>query len=138
MMCLSLSHTSSARLQFSRPRVRSWDLRSSYCTTFMNACRRAWQFSLQKTMEQYRLFFLEDALSPENIDYFKQIRANCTTPIAMGELFNNPHEWNGLIRDSLIDFIRVHVKSGGRFNTLPKTGRHGGGISGADGLAWSR
>ena len=88
--------------------------------TFMSACRRALQFSLQKTMEQYRLFFLEDALSPENIDYFKQIRANCTTPLAMGELFNNPHEWNNLIRDSVIDFIRVHVSRGGRFNTLPK------------------
>lgn len=73
--------------------------------------RLAVQFA--KAMEQYRLFFLEDALSPENIDYFKQIRANCTTPIAMGELFNNPHEWNGLIRDSLIDFIRVHVSQAG-------------------------
>ena len=73
--------------------------------------RLAVQFA--KAMEQYRLFYLEDALSPENIDYFKQIRANCTTPIAMGELFNNPHEWNNLIRDSLIDYIRVHVSQAG-------------------------
>lgn len=73
--------------------------------------RLAVQFA--KDMEQFRLFFLEDALSPENIDYFRQIRANCTTPLAMGELFNNPHEWNNLIRDSLIDFIRVHVSEAG-------------------------
>src|SRR5947209_9284051 len=73
--------------------------------------RLAVQFA--KDMEQYRLFFLEDALSPENIHYFKQIRANCTTPLAMGELFNNPHEWNNLIRDSVIDFIRVHVSQAG-------------------------
>jgi mannonate dehydratase len=73
--------------------------------------RLAVQFA--KDMEQYRLFFLEDALPPENIDYFKQIRANCTTPLAMGELFNNPHEWNNLIRDSVIDFIRVHVTQAG-------------------------
>jgi mannonate dehydratase len=73
--------------------------------------RLAVQFA--KDMEQFRLFYLEDALSPENIDYFKQIRANCTTPIAMGELFNNPHEWNMLIRDGLIDFIRVHVSQAG-------------------------
>jgi mannonate dehydratase len=73
--------------------------------------RLAVQFA--KDMEQYRLFFLEDALSPENIDYFKQIRANCTTPLAMGELFNSPHEWNNLIRDSVIDFIRVHVTQAG-------------------------
>jgi mannonate dehydratase len=66
-----------------------------------------------KDMEQYRLFFLEDALSPENIEYFKQIRANCTTPLAMGELFNNPHEWQSLLKDSIIDFIRVHVSQAG-------------------------
>jgi mannonate dehydratase len=73
--------------------------------------RLAVQFA--KDMEQFRLFFLEDALSPENIDYFRQIRANCTTPLAMGELFNNPHEWTNLIRHSLIDFIRVHVSQAG-------------------------
>lgn len=66
-----------------------------------------------KDMEQFRLFFLEDALSPENIDYFKQIRANCSTPLAMGELFNSPHEWSGVIKTSVIDFIRVHVSQAG-------------------------
>jgi mannonate dehydratase len=73
--------------------------------------RLAVQFA--KDMERFRLFFLEDALSPENIDYFRQIRANCTTPLAMGELFNNPHEWNMLIKDSVIDYIRVHVSQAG-------------------------
>jgi mannonate dehydratase len=73
--------------------------------------RLAVQFA--KDMEPYRLFYLEDALSPENIDYFRQIRANCTTPLAMGELFNNPHEWNSVIRESVIDFVRVHVTQAG-------------------------
>jgi mannonate dehydratase len=73
--------------------------------------RLAVQFA--KDMEQFRLFFLEDALSPENINYFRQIRANCTTPLAMGELFNNPHQWNILIKDSMIDYIRVHVSQAG-------------------------
>ncbi len=73
--------------------------------------RLAVQFA--KDLEQFNLFFMEDALSPENIDYFRQIRANCTTPLAMGELFNNPHEWNMLIRESLIDYIRVHVTQAG-------------------------
>ncbi len=73
--------------------------------------RLAVQFA--KDLEQYRLFFMEDALSPENIDYFRQIRANCTTPLAMGELFNNPHEWNLLIKESVIDYIRLHVSQAG-------------------------
>src|ERR1051326_3149419 len=46
-----------------------------------------------KSVEPYRLFFLEDPLSPEDIAYFRQIRQQCATPIAMGELFNSPHEW---------------------------------------------
>ncbi|MGC4049928.1 MAG: hypothetical protein QM757_10490, partial [Paludibaculum sp.] len=42
------------------------------------------------------LFFLEDALSPEDIVWFRQIRQQCSTPLAMGELFNSPHEWTPL------------------------------------------
>jgi mannonate dehydratase len=44
-----------------------------------------------KDLEKYHLFFLEDVLSPEDIVYFKNIREQCTTPLAMGELFNSPH-----------------------------------------------
>ena len=61
-----------------------------------------------KDVEQFRLFFLEDVLSPEDIDYFKMIRQQCATQIAMGELFSSPHEWIPLISQRLIDFIRVH------------------------------
>lgn len=43
-------------------------------------------------MHENRLFFLEDALPPEQLDHFKQIRAHSTVPIAMGELFTNIHE----------------------------------------------
>lgn len=62
-----------------------------------------------KDVEQYRLFFLEDALAPEDIGWFKTIRTQSATPLAMGELFNNPHEWRRLITEQLIDFIRMHI-----------------------------
>ena len=62
-----------------------------------------------KDVEQYRLFFLEDALAPEDIGWFEILRNQCATPLAMGELFNNPHEWRGLITDRLIDFVRMHI-----------------------------
>jgi mannonate dehydratase len=62
-----------------------------------------------KRLEPYRLFFLEDALPPEQINWFENIRQHTTTPIAMGELFNNPNEWVPLIKNRLIDFIRIHV-----------------------------
>ena len=66
-----------------------------------------------KEVEQFQLFFLEDPLSPEDIAYFRQIRQQCATPIAMGELFNSPHEWTPLIRERLIDYIRIHVSQAG-------------------------
>src|ERR1035437_1806877 len=46
-----------------------------------------------KDAEKFKLFYIEDPLSPEDLGYFRQIRQNCATPIAMGELFNSPHEW---------------------------------------------
>ena len=73
-----------------------------------------------KEAEQYRMFFIEDPLSPEDLDYFKQIRQNCATPIAMGELFNSPHEWQPLIEGRLIDYIRVHVSQTGGFSPARK------------------
>jgi mannonate dehydratase len=68
---------------------------------------------LAKDVEKFRLFFLEDPLSPEDIAWFRQIRAQCATPIAMGELFNSPHEWTPLISERLIDYIRIHVTQAG-------------------------
>jgi mannonate dehydratase len=66
-----------------------------------------------RDVEPFKLFFLEDPLSPEDIDYFRLIRQKCATPIAMGELFNSPHEWRPLIAERLIDFIRIHVSQAG-------------------------
>lgn len=66
-----------------------------------------------KDVEKFRLFFLEDPLSPEDIQWFRLIRQQCSTPIAMGELFNSPHEWSPLISERLIDYIRVHVSQAG-------------------------
>jgi mannonate dehydratase len=64
---------------------------------------------LAKALEPYRLFFLEDLLAPEDIEWFANIRAVCATPLAMGELFNHPREMTPLIAGRLIDFIRVHI-----------------------------
>lgn len=64
---------------------------------------------LAKALEPFRLFFLEDAFAPEQIDWFETLRAQSATPIAMGELFNNPREWTPLIAGRLIDYIRVHI-----------------------------
>ncbi|MDR3698739.1 MAG: enolase C-terminal domain-like protein [Candidatus Sulfopaludibacter sp.] len=80
--------------------------------------RQAVQFC--KDVEKFKMFFMEDPLSPEDIAYFRQIREQCATPIAMGELFNSPHEWTPLISERLIDYIRVHVSQAGGFTPARK------------------
>jgi mannonate dehydratase len=76
--------------------------------------------NLCKELERFRPFFIEDPLAPEAIGYFRQLRQQCATPIAMGELFNNPHEWTGLIAERLIDFIRVHISQIGGLSPARK------------------
>lgn len=66
-----------------------------------------------KDVEQFKLFFLEDALAPEDIKWFETIRQQCSTPLAMGELLNNPREWQPLISGRLIDFVRMHISQMG-------------------------
>ena len=76
--------------------------------------------NLIKRLEPYRPFFIEDPFSPEDNGYFKLLRQQTSVPIAMGELFNNPHEWVGLIKDRLIDFIRVHISQVGGLSVARK------------------
>ena len=68
---------------------RNWEKRSSCCTIFTNGSRPTRRFTYGKRLEEYRPFFIEDPLAPEQIGYFKHIRNQCATPLAMGELFNS-------------------------------------------------
>jgi mannonate dehydratase len=60
-------------------------------------------------MEQFDLFFLEDAIALDDGDWLRQLRAKTNIPLAQGELFNNASEWRYLITERLIDYIRVHL-----------------------------
>ncbi len=75
---------------------------------------------LAKTLEQYELFYLEDPVAPENIEWLKMLRAQSSTPIAMGELFTHINEWRPLITNNLIDFIRCHVSTIGGITPAKK------------------
>jgi mannonate dehydratase len=68
-----------------------------------------------KDAEKFNLYFVEDPLSPEDFEYLREIRMQCDTPIALGELFNSPHEWQSTIGERLIDYIRCHIPHTGGF-----------------------
>jgi mannonate dehydratase len=76
--------------------------------------------NLAKQLEKHNLFFLEDPFAPEDIGYFPILRQQTSTPVAMGELFSNVNEYLPLIRDRLIDFIRVHVSTIGGISPARK------------------
>jgi mannonate dehydratase len=66
-----------------------------------------------RRMEPYRMFFVEDILPPEQIEWFRRIKDVSTTPMAMGELFTSPREYVPLISQRLIDFVRCRVSQVG-------------------------
>ena len=76
--------------------------------------------NLCKSLEPYRLFFLEDPFPPEDNDHFRILRQQTSIPIAMGELFNTQHEYLPLIKDRLIDFIRIHISQIGGLSPARK------------------
>ncbi len=81
--------------------------------------------NLCKELEQYNPFFIEDPFSPENIGYFKMLREQSSVPIAMGELFNSPHEWLEPMANRWYEFIRVHISQIGGITPAMKLARLG-------------
>ncbi len=82
----------------------------------INMCRR---------LEEYNPYFIEDPVSPENMDWFKQLRMSTSVPFAMGELFNNPNEFVGAMADHSFDYIRCHLSQIGGITPAMKVARLG-------------
>jgi mannonate dehydratase len=75
---------------------------------------------LCRAVEQYRPFYMEDPLSPEDVGWFQIFRQETSAPLAMGELFVNRNEWLSLVANRWIDFIRIHQSSVGGLNMCRK------------------
>ncbi|HTF21266.1 MAG TPA: enolase C-terminal domain-like protein [Chryseolinea sp.] len=78
-----------------------------------------------KKLDEFHPFFVEDPFSPENMEWFKQLRASTSVPIAMGELFNNINEFKMPMVNQWFDFIRVHVSQIGGITPAMKIARLG-------------
>ena len=73
---------------------------------------------LAKSIEPYDMFWLEDATPAENQESFRLIRQHSVTPLAVGEIFNTIWDAKDLIREQLIDYIRMTVLGSGGITHL--------------------
>lgn len=73
-----------------------------------------------KEMEEFKLLFLEDLLPPEQVKWFEQVRAHTVIPLAIGELFNNPNEWESIVMKRQIDYLRLHFSQVGGITPIKK------------------
>ena len=73
---------------------------------------------LGKSLEPYRLFWLEDPTPAENQESFRLIRRHTVTPLAVGEVFNTVWDCKQLIQEQLIDYLRTTVVHAGGITHL--------------------
>lgn len=73
---------------------------------------------LGKSLEPYRLFWMEDCTPAENQEAFRLVREHTVTPLAVGEIFNTIHDCRELIEGQLIDYIRTTVVHAGGISHL--------------------
>jgi mannonate dehydratase len=76
---------------------------------------------LGKSLEPYDLFWLEDCTPAENQEALRLVRQHTTTPLAIGEIFNTVWDFQQLIREQLIDYVRGAVTHMGGITPLKKT-----------------
>lgn len=73
---------------------------------------------LGRSLEPYRLFWMEDPTPAENQEAFRLIRQHTVTPIAVGEVLNSIWDCKDLIQNQLIDYIRMSVAHAGGITHL--------------------
>ena len=75
---------------------------------------------LGKRLEPHGLFWLEDPIRVELQQSFRLIRQQTATPLAVGETFNSVFDCTDLIREQLIDFVRMSTAHAGGLSHLVK------------------
>ena len=73
---------------------------------------------LGKSLEPFRLFWMEDATPAENQAAFRLIRQHTVTPLAVGEVFNTIWDCKQLIEEQLVDYIRATIVHAGGITHL--------------------
>jgi mannonate dehydratase len=75
---------------------------------------------LGKALEPYDLYWLEDCTPAENQEALRLVRHHTTTPLAIGEVFNTIYDFQALIKEQLIDYVRAASTHFGGISALKK------------------
>ncbi|WP_341946903.1 D-mannonate dehydratase ManD [Microbacterium sp. LWH11-1.2] len=73
-----------------------------------------------KDIEPYDLFWLEDCTPGEDQTALRLVRQHSTTPLAIGEVFNSVFDYQTLITERLIDYVRSAVTHTGGITAMKK------------------
>jgi mannonate dehydratase len=75
---------------------------------------------LGRALEPFDLFWLEDCTPAENQEALRRVRSQTTTPLAIGEVFNSIFDYQTLITEQLIDYVRSSATHAGGITGLRK------------------
>jgi mannonate dehydratase len=75
---------------------------------------------LGKALEPFDLFWMEDCTPAENQEGLRLVRQHTTIPLAIGEVFNTVFDYQTLIREQLIDYVRSAVTHTGGITAMRK------------------
>lgn len=64
---------------------------------------------LARALEPYKLMFLEEVVLPENEEYFKEVAALSSTPLATGERLVSRWQYKNIFREGVVDIIQPDV-----------------------------
>lgn len=73
-----------------------------------------------KELEDLHLFWIEDAVSLDNLDAFAHMSRSIGIPIATGERFRTPTDFDRLLRRAAVDYVLPDVKHVGGITGLKK------------------
>jgi len=75
---------------------------------------------LGRSLEPFDLFWLEDCTPAEDQNALRYVRDHTTTPLAIGEVFNTVYDFQTLVTERLIDYVRAAVTHAGGITHLKK------------------
>ncbi|MBI4923336.1 MAG: D-galactonate dehydratase family protein [Devosia nanyangense] len=68
---------------------------------------------LGRSLEPYRLFWVEDPVTAEAQEGWRRVRSQTTVPLAVGEVFNSIWDAQLLITERLVDYLRATIVHAG-------------------------